>query len=612
MLKPDDFIVVDFETYGIGPRPDEYPPKPVGVSILENGKAKYYAWGHPDGNNSTEEAATKALKKVWASRKGLVFHNATFDLSVAYEKLGLPELPWDRVHDTLFLAFLDDPHANTLSLKESAERYCGMAPTERDEVRDWIIANVPEAKKAKKQWGKHICKAPGDLVGKYADGDTLRTLELFVLLYPKIQAAGMQKAYDRERQLATILMRNMREGIPVDVKGLRKDVEEYRAIWAKVDSMILDHLGIAQGTPKEEFNIDSDAQLADRLDALGLVDGWEFTEKGNRSTSGEALDKHLLNRELYALLQYRGPLTTCVHTFMENWLHTAELSGGSVFVNWNQVRGEGFGARTGRLSSNPNFQNIPTDLEKVNKGRPAWCPELPKVRKYIVAPKGQVLLDRDFNSQELRVFAHYEDDKLAGRYKEDANADLHQFVADMITAMGTPVTRKMAKTLNFLTIYGGGAAKLAVQLGVDVGTATNIKKAYTQLLPSLKDLNKTMKQRAAAGQPITTWGGRVYHVEPSKVINGRLMTFDYKLLNILIQGGSADITKESMIRYDAARGSSKLLLNVHDQIVLLCPKEDAKKEMAVLKDAMDGIELDVPMLSSGEWGTNWQDLKEFK
>jgi DNA polymerase-1 len=209
------------------------------------------------------------------------------------------------------------------------------------------------------------------------------------------------------------------------------------------------------------------------------------------------------------------------------------------------------------------------------------------------------------------VFAHYEDDKLAGRYKEDANADLHQFVADMITAMGVPVTRTMAKTLNFLTIYGGGVGKLALQLGIDIATATRIKQAYTQLLPGLKTLNREMRDRAARGEPIKTWGGRVYHVEPSKVVNDRLRTYDYKLLNILIQGGSADITKEVMIRHDGLKGNSRLLLNVHDQIVLLAPKSDAKKEMQVLKDAMDGVELDVPMLSSGEWGTNWQDLKPF-
>lgn len=604
-------IVIDFETEAIQSRP-EYPPTPVGVSILENGVAKYYSWGHPTGNNCTLRDAMRALSRIWSSRKPLVFHNAAFDLAVAYEKLGLPELAWDRVHDTLFLAFLDNPHAMKLDLKSLADAYCGMAPTERDELKDWIIANVPEARRAKKQWGAHIAKASGDLVGRYADGDTKRTLALFEVLYPRIQQAGMQRAYDRERKLLPILMRNTREGIPVDVAALRADVQKYRDVITTLDAWILTRLGLPADTPKEVFNIDSDEQLADKLDEAGLADGWELTAKGNRSTSGDALNKHLTDRELYAALQYRGPLITCVHTFMENWLATAEASGGLVFVSWNQTRGPNVGARTGRLSSTPNFQNIPTDLEGVNAARPPWCPELPKVRKYIIAPEGYVILDRDFNSQELRVFAHYEDDKLAAQYAENAEADLHQFVSDMITAMGTPVTRKMAKTLNFLTIYGGGVGKLAMQLGVDVATATRIKVAYVQLLPALKELNAAMRRRARDGQPITTWGGRVYYVEPPKTVNGQLRQFDYKLLNVLIQGSSADITKDAIIAYDATRGESRLLLNVHDQIVLLCKVGHEQEEMRKLKAVMNGIQLDVPMLSSGEWGTNWQELTDFE
>jgi DNA polymerase-1 len=327
-----------------------------------------------------------------------------------------------------------------------------------------------------------------------------------------------------------------------------------------------------------------------------------MTAKGNRSTSGESLKKHLIDRELYSVLQYRGPLTTCVHTFMESWLATAEASGGRIFTQWNQTKGEGIGTRTGRLSSTPNLQNIPTDLEQVNDDRPSWCPPLPLVRKYIIPSPGMVLLDRDFNSQELRVFAHYEDDKLAAQYHEDANSDIHQFVADMINAIGVPVTRKMAKTLNFLTLYGGGVGKLAMQLGTDVATATTIKNAYLAVFPALKAMNRTMAQRERDHVPITTWGGRKYLAEPPKMVNGRMMTFGYKLLNILIQGSSADVTKEAIIRYDAAKKHGRLLLNVHDQIVLECPEEHAKTEMALLKDAMDNIELDVPMLSSGDMG----------
>ena len=98
---------VDFETLPIGPRPDHYPPKPTGVSIRHiDGTSRYYAWGHPTGNNCSWEDAARVLRAVWAEDRPVVFHNAKFDLAVAYEHFGLPELPWQRVHDTMFLAFL--------------------------------------------------------------------------------------------------------------------------------------------------------------------------------------------------------------------------------------------------------------------------------------------------------------------------------------------------------------------------------------------------------------------------------------------------------------------------------------------------------------------------
>ena len=125
-------ICVDFETEKIERRP-MYPPEPVGVSIKWPGKkSHYYSWGHPTDNNCTYEEAHAELTDVWESGLPILFHNAKFDLSVAYERMDMEELPWERVHDTMLLAFLFDPHARHIDLKQMAEDYLDWPPEERD------------------------------------------------------------------------------------------------------------------------------------------------------------------------------------------------------------------------------------------------------------------------------------------------------------------------------------------------------------------------------------------------------------------------------------------------------------------------------------------------
>src|SRR6185295_8942121 len=146
----DDPVSVDFETEAIEPRP-HYPPKPVGVAIKYPGKkAKYLAWGHPTGNNTTKEAATRELADIF-SKQRVVFHNAKFDIDVAATHLGIP-FP-ARLEDTMLLGFLDDPHSRQLGLKPMSIKYLGREPTERDELKEWILANVPGAAQKKAQWG---------------------------------------------------------------------------------------------------------------------------------------------------------------------------------------------------------------------------------------------------------------------------------------------------------------------------------------------------------------------------------------------------------------------------------------------------------------------------
>src|SRR6478736_8377898 len=156
-------IALDFESDAIEVRP-KYPPKPAGLAVFHEMAPPYYmAWGHPTENNRTYESALGTLQAILSNPTDeFVFHNAPFDCSIIEERMGL-KVPWERVHDTMLQAFLLDPFGE-LSLKPLAEQHLGEAPVERDAVRDWLVAHGV-CRANDKQWGAHIAKAPGSLVG---------------------------------------------------------------------------------------------------------------------------------------------------------------------------------------------------------------------------------------------------------------------------------------------------------------------------------------------------------------------------------------------------------------------------------------------------------------
>jgi DNA polymerase I-like protein with 3'-5' exonuclease and polymerase domains len=145
-----------------------------------------------------------------------------------------------------------------------------------------------------------------------------------------------------------------------------------------------------------------------------------------------------------------------------------------------------------------------------------------------------------------------------------------------------------------------------------VEESAELKKAILQLYPGLKQMYKDMKLRARAKEPIRTWGGREYYCEEPKLVNGRIKEFDYKMVNVLIQGSAADCTKEAIIRFHARKKADwYIMLNVHDQITVSAPRAQAKEAMRVLKECMESVEFDVPMLSEGSVSdTNWDELKD--
>jgi DNA polymerase I len=607
-----DPITLDFETQGIVGNPIYKPPAPVGVAVWVPGmEPTYLAWGHLTENNCTySEGIQYARKIIVDSGRPVLFHNAPFDLAVLDGALGFGTTwrnsEWNRYHDTQYLVFLDDPYAATLSLKPSANRYLGMPPDEQDALRDWILSNCHEA--TEKDWGFYIARAPGELVGRYAIGDVVRTRKLFDLLHQKIVSRGMQAAYDRERRLMPVLYGSSHRGIRVAREKLEEDYVQYSRTLDTADTRLRELLKV----PGLDFG--KRGAMAEALGDAGYVTEWSLTPTGKKSTSKKTL--RINDPEVDALVRYRGALNTCLSTFMGPWLELSHEDS-RLHTSWNQVRTverDSRGTQTGRLSSNsPNFQNVPTEFDLVV---PEGLLPLPLMRRYLLPEPGHVWLKRDFSSQEVRILAHYEDGGLCRSYISDADFDPHQRAKEMIyDSVNLELHRKFVKIVAFSIIYGAGVPGVQRQLGqkgfvCDYDEAKRVRDAYLDAVPDVKALVREIQQVGRSGNCIRTWGGREYYSEPAKVVDGRMRSFEYKLLNYLIQGSAADQTKQSIIDWnEQRRWDAVFLATVHDEINVSAPADEWESHMSVLRGAMNADRFDVPFKSEGFKGENWEDIE---
>ncbi len=633
MTKTPPVITVDFETHGIEGRPN-YPPKPVSLALKwpDQREYKLLSWGHEAGdNNCSEKEARAEYLKARNSKYPMLFQNGVFDQDVAETHWGVPLLPWDKTHETMYLLFLDNPHAPSLALKESAHRLLGIKPEEQDKLRDWILSNVPEARRKPSSWGAYIWKAPYRIVRPYHKGDLVRTEKVFNFLYPRIVDAGMLEAYQRELRLMPILLRNARKGMRVDYDALERDLPAMRLGVQRVDEWLRRRLG--------DINLDSDKQLGEALYDKGIVSDFRRTPKGQLSVSKKYLtiDK-FTDKRVYQALTYRGQMSTSISMFVEPWL---ELAGGTenrvLHPNWVQVRssktgGDSQGARSNRIiCARPNLLNIPKKWRRsISAGfvHPTFVkvPELPFMRTYVLPDKGKQWGRRDYNQQEVRLFGYFEEGPVHEGFIADPRFDIHEGVraeeeAALVAAgLRDVFERDDAKTTVFGAFYGQGLSGLMESLKLseeDRHVGQLIHKALHRAVPSIKELSNQLKALSQEGLPIRTWGGRLYYVEPPMYVEkfGRNMTFEYKLISYLIQGSGADVMKEALVRYDAhPKRTEDLIVTVYDEVNINLPKSEkgARQEMTTLRDCMQSVETDpMQMLSDGEVGPSWGKLAKY-
>lgn len=604
-----DPIFLDFESEAIGPRPEQYPPKPVGLAVLDRTgqfKSGYYSFSHDSNNNTDFNTVRELLKDIWASSRHICFHNAMFDMAIIYEKFDLPFIHSSRMHDTMVLAFLHDPYVRSLSLKELCKEWLNIQPEERDELFMWLVEHIEAVRKKPKTAGAYIARGPADLVGKYANADVRLTSALFD--FTEMVRADMPEAYFREMSLMPVLLENSKLGVRVDTAGLQGCLDKAKADITMCEEWLFKYFGT------DDINFNSGIQLVNVIMAKGVYNKdkkWPTSDKNTPLSDKDTLKDMLTDDELSSVLRHRDVLVKLAGTYIEPWLMQSS-STGRIYTEWNTVRGEVGGTRTGRLSAKPTLQTMPTRGPKTPLPPVLQSLVIPKIRQFILPDEGHLMAAADFQAQELRLFAHFEDGKLADQYRKDPNADLHTFAANLMSEKaGRVVIRDYAKTMSFGILYGAGPKKISEMLGIPYDEAKLLIDLYkSEVAPGLDKVNRDLMDRYKLRAPFSTIGGRLVKGEPPKIINGRLMNFAFKSLNTLIQGSGADMAKQAMIDYHKVAQNSRLLLSLHDELIISAETDVVQREAEKLAHCMiHAFTLDVPLIAEAKVGNNFAEVK---
>lgn len=608
-MKP---LFLDFETKPISDVPDGNFPEPVGMAIAGGNKApKYWAWGHPTGNNCDLHKARVALSAALFESDTLVCHNIGFDVGVGVMRehmlMQYAHLEW---HDTQVMAFHEDPHSPSLGLKQLALRHLNMPADEQEAVREWLVEHKICRRNAVRQLGANIWQAPGDLVGRYAIGDVVRTRALFEHWQAKYRG---KEGYERDMRATRVGMKMEAKGVLLDRVVLtataHRAEDELHAATTKLAKL----LGLSIYDPNDR------EALAAGIERTFGVD-LPLTATGRRQTNKDALDTAVPPGPVKALIRYTGSLSYDLKNYLRPWAAAVAQTGGRIHPHWSVTRSDEGGARSGRLASSPNFQNLRgvEGTQVLLAGLQAMFPEYafwtPMIRSLVVAPPGHVLVGRDWSQIELRLTAHYEDGPMAEHYRLDPDWDLHAWVMERVKALfGRILQRRIAKNIGFGSIYGAGAAPIAQQSGISLAEAGEFKRMYFEALPSLKALMDEV-QREAKYRGLLTIGQRTYHAEPPRFDpkEGRMRDYFYKMLNYLIQGSAADLMKQAMI--DADDYGVPLVLSVHDEPVSESPEADADDHLEALRVAMEHNDLidriTVPITSNGYITKRWSEAEK--
>ena len=436
--------------------------------------------------------------------------------------------------------------------------------------------------------------------GKYAAEDADMTLRLWKKLKALLIKENQTKIYEIiEKPLAKILMDMEKEGISINIKKLKDLSKNFENKIQKISKSCFNLIN-------EEINLASPKQVGEILFDKLVLPGGKKTSTGSWSTDAEVLENlanagHEFPKKL---LEWRAlsKLKTTYTDALPNYLNEKTKRIHTSFAMAT--------TSTGRLaSSDPNLQNIPIRSEDGRMIRKAFVPE-----------KGNLLISSDYSQIELRLIAHIADEKnLKNAFLE--GKDIHASTASEVFNVPIedmkPETRRNAKAINFGIIYGISAFGLAKQLNITRTEASEYIKAYFNKYPAIKEYMEETKKFAVENGYVKTLLGRKCIIEDIKNKNPARRSFmERAAINAPIQGSAADIIKRAMIllsnNNELQELNTKMLLQVHDELIFETKKENSKKSIEKIREIMEAaheplLKLSVPLITETNSGENWDE-----
>jgi DNA polymerase-1 len=579
-LNQAELVCFDTETTSLDP----LTAKIVGMSFsVEAGSAAYLPLKHDyfDAPEQLDFAETLARVKPILENDAIkkVGQNLKYDQHVlANHGIALNGI----AHDTMLQSYVFESH-KTHGMDALAERHLGVSTIRFEDV----------AGRGAKQVGFN--QVTVEAAAEYAAEDADITLQLHEAMYPQIaHDEKLSFIYSQiEMPSSACLFTIERNGVLIDAEMLRAQSNEIGLKLIALENQAYELAG-------QPFNLASPKQLQEILfDKLGIKPT-KKTPSGTPSTDEDVLQELALDHPLpKVLLEYRG-LAKLKSTYTDKLPKMINVATGRVHTCYNQAV-----AITGRLaSSDPNLQNIPV---RSLEGR--------RIREAFIAPQGSHIVSADYSQIELRIMAHLSQD--AGMLQAFANnEDIHRHTAAEVFGVERDAVdseqRRYAKVINFGLIYGMSAFGLAQNLNIERSAAASYIERYFARYPGVKAYMQNTREAAKQKGYVETYFGRRLWVPEINSANGmRRAGAERAAINAPMQGTAADLIKLAMIAVDkwikTEKLNSKLIMQVHDELVLEVPDNELALVKATLPTLMQNVaKLDVPLLAEVGVGSNWE------
>lgn len=580
-MKKSQYIVIDLETDSLSPLDANI----VGFSISLPDKSSYYVpLAHRNGPNVDMKLVLNNLKQI-LEQPGtkIVGQNVKYDYSVL-KMHGID--PVKPAFDTMIAAYLLNPDEKRFSLDELAMKFLNYKMISFDE----LVKNSSPLFSA-----LTFADVSVEDATKYSAEDADITRRLYDVLNVRLHETDLLNVLEKiEMPLIPVLVDMELTGVYMDVNYLKDLSTKYASKMNDLSKQIFEYA-------KEAFNLNSPKQVAYILFEKLKIQGSKKTSTGDLSTRADVLEELADEHPIVQLILEYRKFQKLKSTYLDVLPRLVHPKTGRIHTSFHQT-----GTATGRLSSSdPNLQNLPTRQE-----------EGKEIRKAIVPQKdGWKILSADYSQIELRVLAHLSgDQRLIEAFQKEE--DIHAFTASKIFQVDnnqvTPQMRAVGKMVNFSVIYGVSPYGLSQRTGLSYEQAQRFINEYFSLYPSVREYFARVVAYAKTYGHVRTMFGRKREIPQLRSKDAVVRQEGERIaVNTPIQGTAADIMKLAMIdlhnKIKQNKMNSKIILQVHDELVLEVPKEEIEQMLQIIKQSMEGVvKLSVPLKVDINISENWE------